>query len=291
MDKDEKRKVHTKYMREYRQKLKLQLITYKGGKCERCGYDKIEYPRAFAFHHKNPKEKDFTISAKVTTFEKCKNEADKCLLLCHRCHSEIHQELNGTNFVSFDKNVSSQSKIMKLRLMGYKGNKCEQCGYDKIEYYAAFDFHHKDPKEKDFDIASTVRSFENSVVEVDKCLLVCRTCHAEIHQNITGINTLPLSMNYSFLKKETRHLQCAQCNEEFTVVYVSRKFCSAKCSQINQRKCDRPDKESLLAMLKEKTSTKIAEEYGVSETAVRKWCKKYGIDSSNRRLRKQSKTI
>jgi hypothetical protein len=268
----------------------VQLVAYKGGKCERCGYDKIEYPRAFAFHHVNPEEKDFGISAKVTTFEACKNEADKCMLLCHRCHAEIHQEID---FVSLHKKQADSRKIMKLRLLEYKGNKCEQCGYDKIEYHTAFDFHHKDPSEKDFALSKAFRSFDRNKKEVDKCMLMCKTCHMEIHQKITGINTLPLKLNYSNPKPviEPKTIQCQQCKEKLTAKFEHQQFCSTNCSSINQRKCERPSKESLLAMLKEKTSTKIAEEHGVSETTIRKWCKKYGIDSSNRRLREQSKTI
>ena len=43
-----------------RKAIKRNLVTYKGGKCQVCGYDKcIE---AMQFHHKNPDEKDFSIS-------------------------------------------------------------------------------------------------------------------------------------------------------------------------------------------------------------------------------------
>ena len=40
----------------------------------------------------------------------------------------------------------------KIKLMGYKGNKCEVCGYDKIEYLSVFAFHHRDPSQKEFGI-------------------------------------------------------------------------------------------------------------------------------------------
>ena len=42
----------------YRQvKMKLKAIEYKGGKCERCGYDKNK--DVLEFHHKNPQKKSF----------------------------------------------------------------------------------------------------------------------------------------------------------------------------------------------------------------------------------------
>ena len=69
------------------------LIAYKGGKCERCGYNKT--PRALEFHHLNPEEKDFGISEILTrSIQSLKDEVDKCILLCSNCHAEIHEELD-----------------------------------------------------------------------------------------------------------------------------------------------------------------------------------------------------
>lgn len=68
---------------------KLKAITYKGGKCKSCGYNR--YFGALDFHHRNPNEKDPTISKFTNfSFEKIKKELDKCDLLCSNCHREIH---------------------------------------------------------------------------------------------------------------------------------------------------------------------------------------------------------
>lgn len=73
----------------YRQKIKQKLVDYKGGKCEICGYNKCI--SALEFHHLDPNEKDFSISnSKVLSFDKCKSEVDKCILVCANCHREIH---------------------------------------------------------------------------------------------------------------------------------------------------------------------------------------------------------
>lgn len=44
-------------------------------------------------------------------------------------------------------------------------------------------FHHPDPNQKDFGIAAggNTRSFEKIKSEIDKCVLLCMICHAEIH--------------------------------------------------------------------------------------------------------------
>jgi hypothetical protein len=84
-----KNKFHTK---KKRRNLKLQAIEYKGGKCEKCGYDKCV--EALEFHHLDPNEKEFGISKTGNTYswEKIKNEIDKCSLLCANCHREVHAE-------------------------------------------------------------------------------------------------------------------------------------------------------------------------------------------------------
>jgi hypothetical protein len=77
-------------VRKRRNKLKLLAVEYKGGKCKRCGYNKCT--RALEFHHLDPNEKDFGITAKGFTrsWEKTKIELDKCIMLCANCHAEEH---------------------------------------------------------------------------------------------------------------------------------------------------------------------------------------------------------
>ena len=75
----------------WRKRVKIELVKYKGGKCEKCGYDKCI--DALCFHHKNPDEKDFTIGGRSCSFDNLKKEVDKCDLLCSNCHIEIHTEL------------------------------------------------------------------------------------------------------------------------------------------------------------------------------------------------------
>ena len=75
-----------------KQSVKHKLIVYKGGKCEKCGYDKCE--GALQFHHRNPLEKEFNISevniSSLISMRDLFNEVDKCDLLCANCHFEIH---------------------------------------------------------------------------------------------------------------------------------------------------------------------------------------------------------
>lgn len=78
------------YVKAHRHKTKEELVKYKGGKCEICGYNKCL--GALDFHHLDPSKKDFTISDSniYKNLDKLKEEIDKCILVCANCHREIH---------------------------------------------------------------------------------------------------------------------------------------------------------------------------------------------------------
>jgi hypothetical protein len=78
----------------WRQRLKLRAVEYKGGECEICSYDKC--PQSLQFHHKDPAEKEFSLSTKgiARSWDRVKKELDKCSLVCANCHGEIHAGLH-----------------------------------------------------------------------------------------------------------------------------------------------------------------------------------------------------
>lgn len=114
----------------WRQRLKERLIEYKGGKCEKCGYDK-KVPSAYAFHHRDPSQKEFAISSDGNTrsFERCKTEVDKCDLLCVRCHAEFHngeyEQSKQRTIRDFEANVEKWSKAKDELLREYLGDAAE----------------------------------------------------------------------------------------------------------------------------------------------------------------------
>lgn len=68
---------------------KLYLIKLKGGKCKLCGYnDNIS---CLLFHHKF--DKSFSLDSSkliIKPWDDILKEAEKCDLLCHNCHNELH---------------------------------------------------------------------------------------------------------------------------------------------------------------------------------------------------------
>jgi 5-methylcytosine-specific restriction endonuclease McrA len=87
---EERREYLIRAVAKRRKQIRLKAIEHLGGKCMHCGYSK--YPEVLEFHHKNPKEKDFNLSAKghCRSWERVMEEIKKCLLLCANCHRELH---------------------------------------------------------------------------------------------------------------------------------------------------------------------------------------------------------
>ena len=72
-----------------RRNKKEKLVKMFGGECIICGYKK--YSGALDFHHINPKTKSFALSVKGLCYSwtTVMNEAQKCVLLCKNCHTEV----------------------------------------------------------------------------------------------------------------------------------------------------------------------------------------------------------
>jgi hypothetical protein len=80
-------------VRKRRKAIRQKALLYKGGRCQRCGYDRCQ--EALEFHHLTSSQKEFGISSRGYTrsWSKIQAELDKCMLLCANCHREIHCEL------------------------------------------------------------------------------------------------------------------------------------------------------------------------------------------------------
>lgn len=80
-------------VRKRRKIVRFKALTYKGGRCQTCGYDRCM--EALEFHHLTSTKKDFGISSKGYTrsWDKIRAELEKCLLLCANCHREVHSSL------------------------------------------------------------------------------------------------------------------------------------------------------------------------------------------------------
>ena len=106
--------------------------------------------------------------------------------ICVRCNREYDSK-QGESLCSACRVTQNRQKT-KERCIDYKGGSCIFCGYDKCK--RALEFHHLDPNEKDFGISNSSglnRSWDKLQIELDKCVLVCSNCHAEIHEGLISV--------------------------------------------------------------------------------------------------------
>jgi hypothetical protein len=106
--------------------------------------------------------------------------------------------------------------------------------------------------------------------------IVCPNCAA----------TLPTHCGKG-LKKRRKPKSCEGCGVEFEPRFKRQKFCSLQCGQQagrivgrgygrpRARKVERPPYRQLLEEIEATSYSAVAREYGVSDTAVRKWVRFY----------------
>jgi len=74
----------------------------------------------------------------------------------------------------------------RLKAIEYSGGRCQLCGFD--EHPCALDFHHRDRSAKDPKYKSMRGwSWERTLAELKKCILLCKNCHAAVHAGIKEI--------------------------------------------------------------------------------------------------------
>ena len=87
------------------------------------------------------------------------------------CKNKAHQSYPAQKKRGLDR---------KLSLVKACGGKCSRCGY--AINLAALAFHHLGGKEFQLDARSlSNRKLEPILKEVEKCILLCNNCHAEVH--------------------------------------------------------------------------------------------------------------
>jgi transposase len=108
-----------------------------------------------------------------TTFRRVGHAGD---YRCHRCGPA---------------RVARRRRRLKEALVAEKGGACSLCGYDR--YPGALHFHHLDPAEKRFQLGERgfTRSLESLRKEVEKCVLLCANCHAEVEAGYCRLPTPP----------------------------------------------------------------------------------------------------
>lgn len=105
--------------------------------------------------------------------------------ICIKCHRDDVRKRYQADKKKYQY-LRAQSRIQKkIELIKFLGGKCKICDIECTdENWAIFDFHHRDPSQKEYLI--TRSNFKNAEKEILKCDLLCANCHRIIHSTYKG---------------------------------------------------------------------------------------------------------
>lgn len=173
---------------------------------------------------------------------------------------------------------SNTSLRKRLIECGLKENKCECCGITSWNgKEIKFELHHIDGNH-----------YNNNL---DNLQILCPNCHSQTdtfrktkdfikkvktNNDYSSLDLLEKPLKKKVTKKESIKRFCSYCGKELKKG-TQTKYCSYDCAKKAISK--RPQMLDLIEVLKSNNGNKSATSryYNVSETAVRKWMKLYGI--------------
>jgi len=184
----------------------------------------------------------------------------------------IEEYLNG------NRNTTASNLRNKLIENGLKEERCECCG--RTEWMGKkipLELHHKNMNHNDN--------------RLENLQILCSNCHSLAHEycntkskpeSVVDVILLEecLSGDIDIIKKKKYRNErviryCKHCGKELT--YNQKNYCSQDCAHSHISKI--PAKEELITKLNEFewNKTKTGRHFNVSDSAINKWVKKYGI--------------
>lgn len=183
----------------------------------------------------------------------------------------------------------------KERIVYVMGDKCAICGYNKC--IDALDLHHINPEAKEFSISARPDiSWERTIAELPKCVLLCANCHRELHSGLIK-QELITSFNQQLADEITQEIQnfktktihyCMDCGIKISDTATRCTSCAIIHSRIVQ---DRPCGYELACLVAEYGFVNVGKKYGVSDNAVRKWCKADGLPTHKSEIKNYVKNL
>lgn len=189
-------------------------------------------------------------------------------------------------------------KTIKHRIVEAFGGKCICCGHSFED--CCYDLHHLNPLEKDFTLSQINYNGAKTWIkirdEVKKCCLVCANCHRLIHYNLlsspqeNNFNEIYYDWDLTEFKQIDKNLNpldanyiCPKCGQQKS---SSAQYC-ANCRQALDKKFE-VTREELKDLIYTLPFTKIGEKFGVSDNAIRKRCKSFGLPFKKTEIKKYS---
>lgn len=172
--------------------------------------------------------------------------------------------------------IHNSTLCRKLIEDGIKEYRCEKCGKDEYEgEKIPLELHH-----------INCHHYDN---RLENLMVVCPTCHAIIHRHINEETKQERLSKRKTKKHDKKSFDkiCLnpECNKHFIASDNRQQFCSVECMHKFSRR-NIPEKDKLIELLSiYKSFCGVGKVCGVSDNAVRKWCKKYGLPKNKNEIK------
>ena len=96
-------------------------------------------------------------------------------------HKEYSRKNYEVHYAKRRKALTARRQELKAQWLEYKATlSCAKCGFN---HFAALDFHHEDPSEKEHNVNRLVSNgqFTKAYKEIEKCIVLCANCHRIHH--------------------------------------------------------------------------------------------------------------
>lgn len=115
------------------------------------------------------------------------------VLVCKLCGNKFKQERGRARCGSCNTKIRRfRAKAAAIKLLG---GKCRTCGWHGDQ--AALQFHHINPKKKDFIIGNVANKRWSFIKkELAECVLLCANCHIVKHSTKNGYQFIQEARNY-----------------------------------------------------------------------------------------------
>lgn len=146
---------------------------------------------------------------------------------------------------------------------------------------------------KGFDVHHLDNDFTNDSME--NLALRTKSKHSSTHGAERSVLAAGGDPKNVFLRARAMKfvdIVCKNCGEEFQIrqgkldtlgkLGRPKSYCSEDCSRKGSRKVARPSKRELEKAVWEEPTSSLKARYGVSDVAIGKWCKQYGISKPPR---------
>lgn len=172
------------------------------------------------------------------------------------------------NNVFCNQSTATQATLRRWYKKISDDSKCEICGQEKIW------------NGKELVMTLDHKNGDNHDNRIENLRWICLNCGTQL-ETFTGRNIRRKNEIAGKTKAERKMKICPVCGKN--KINLQSKMC-IECKTEERRK-NIPDREKLKRLIMNKSFVKVGEIYNVSDNAVRKWCKSYGLPYTREAIR------